>query len=203
MEGRPVPGDRASRVEAILAGSAELQRRVAATESATVVEMADRIARSLVAGGKLLLCGNGGSAADAQHLAAELLVRLRPEVERPGLPALALALDSSTLTAHANDLGFEGYYARMVETLGGVGDVLLGISTSGRSRNVVLALLAARAKGIVTLGLLGGDGGDALAACDLAVVVPSATTARVQEVHIALGHVLLELVEDELVGTAG
>ena len=144
------------------------------------------------------MCGNGGSAADAQHLAAELLVRLRPHVNREGIPALALATDTSSLTACCNDYGFEVYYERMTCALGRPGDVLIGISTSGKSPNVVRPLRAAREKGMVTIGLLGGDGGPALAECDLALVVPSTVTGRIQETHIAVGHVLIEPVEDLL-----
>lgn len=164
----------------------------------TIVRIAEVICQSLQRGGKVLLCGNGGSAADAQHLAAELLVRLRPHVNREGIRALALATDASSLTACGNDYGFEVYYERMTRTLGRPGDVLIGITTSGRSPNVVRALRAGREKGMVTIGLLGGDGGPALAECDLALVVPSTVTGRVQEVHITVGHALMELVEDLL-----
>ena len=154
--------------------------------------------RALGRGLPLLVCGNGGSAADAQHLAAELLIRLRSQVNRDGLPALALATDSSSLTACGNDYDFETYYARMAETLGRPGDVLIGITTSGKSPNIVRALRAARAKGITTIGLLGGDGGQALKECDLALVVPSSETGRIQEAHIAVGHAVMELIEDRL-----
>nr|WP_282189144.1 SIS domain-containing protein [Azospirillum sp. SYSU D00513] len=160
--------------------------------------MALRLADALSKGGRLLLCGNGGSAADAQHLAAELLVRLRSSVNRQGLPAIALTMDSSTLTACGNDYGYEVLFERMVETLGQPGDVLLGITTSGRSPNVIRALKAAQRRGILTLGFLGGDGGPALADCEIAFVVPSADTARIQESHITAGHALMEMVEDLL-----
>lgn len=148
----------------------------------------------------MLLCGNGGSAADAQHLAAELLVRLRPQIDRRPLPALALAMDPSTLTASANDYSFDDHFARMTEALGRPGDVLLGISTSGRSENVNRALVTARRCGLRTFGFLGGsDGGlPAAAHCDLALIVDSSETGRVQEVHLTAGHALLELVEDAL-----
>ena len=164
----------------------------------TIVLMAEAIFQSLRQGGKVLLCGNGGSAADAQHLAPELLVRLRPHINREGIPALALATDTSSLTACGNDYGFEVYYERMTRALGRPGDVLIGITTSGRSPNVVRALRAAREKGMVTIGLLGGDGGPALAECDLALVVPSTVTGRVQETQIAVGHAVMEPVEDLL-----
>ena len=168
------------------------------TQADVIVRMAEAIFQSLRQGGKVLLCGNGGSAADAQHLAAELLVRLRPHVNREGIPALALATDTSSLTACCNDYGFDVYYERMTRALGKPGDVLIGITTSGRSSNVVRALRAAREKKMVTIGLLGGDGSPALAECDLALVVPSTITGRVQEIHITVGHALMELVEDLL-----
>lgn len=164
-----------------------------------LASMADRIVRSIVSGGKLMLCGNGGSAADAQHLAAELLIRLRPHMNREGIPALALAMDSSTMTACGNDFGYEILYERMVQTLGRPGDILLGISTSGRSENVNRAFAAARKTDIAALGFLGGDGGIALGLCDLAFVVPSTQTGHIQEVHITAGHALMELVEDRLI----
>ncbi len=162
----------------------------------TLVDMAADIVNVLRAGGKLLLCGNGGSAADAQHLAAELLIRLRSDVNRESLPAIALTMDSSTMTACGNDYGFECLYERMVQALGQPKDVLLGITTSGRSANVNRALKMAQSKGIMTLGFLGGSGGEALQYCDHAFVVPSKETARIQEAHITAGHVLMELIEE-------
>lgn len=161
-----------------------------------LAHMAAAVVQSLSTGGKLMLCGNGGSAADAQHLAAELLIRLRPHVNRAPLPALTLATDTSTLTACANDYSFEDVFVRPLLALGRPGDVLLGITTSGRSPNVVKALKAARERDIRTLGFLGGTGGPALALCDLAFVVPSTNTADIQESHITAGHVLMELIED-------
>lgn len=165
-----------------------------------VAEMADRIAAALGEGGKLLLCGNGGSAADAQHLAAELLVRLRASVNRRSLPALTLATDSSTLTACGNDFGFDDIFSRPLEGLGRAGDVLLGITTSGNSANVIKAFETARVMGITTLGFLGKDGGAALKLCDVALVVPTDETALAQEVHIAAGHALIEAIEHRVLG---
>jgi len=165
---------------------------------ANLVRMSEVIADAIAAGGKLLFCGNGGSAADAQHLAAELLVRLRPHVNRDGIPALALAMESSTMTACGNDYSFDALYERMVNTLGNKGDVLLGITTSGKSPNVIRALKAAKAKGMHAMGFLGCGGGPALADCDLAFVAPSNATGRIQEAHITAGHALMELVEDRL-----
>src|SRR3970040_1486512 len=145
-----------SHVRALFERSVDLKREVSKQHAETVVQMAHALAGSLSGGGKILLCGNGGSAADAQHLAAELLIRLRPHVNRPGLPALALAMDTSSLTACGNDYGFEEYFERMTRALGRPGDVLIGITTSGKSPNVVRSLRAAREIGLFTLGLLGG-----------------------------------------------
>jgi D-sedoheptulose 7-phosphate isomerase len=186
----------ADRVRQLFARSIQLKQEVADRDALTIAEMARDIVAALTAGGKLLLCGNGGSAADAQHLAAEMLVRLRPHVNRDAIPAISLATDTSSLTACANDYEYDAYFERMTRALGRPGDVLIGITTSGRSPSVVRALAAARAAGIRTVGLLGGNGQPALAECDIAVVVPSDETGRVQEAHIAIGHALLELVED-------
>jgi D-sedoheptulose 7-phosphate isomerase len=146
--------------------------------------------------GKLLLFGNGGSAADAQHIAAELVVRYR--ADRPAIAALALTTDSSTLTAGTNDLGFDAVYSRQVEALGRPGDLAIGISTSGRSRNVLLALQEARARGLRTAGLIGAGGGEMRGLCDAAIVVPSTVTARIQEMHIFVGHALCKALEQRL-----
>src|SRR5215472_2013934 len=153
--------------------SIELKEKLIADHAQQVVAMADACIDALCKDGKLLLCGNGGSAADAQHLAAEMLVRLRPDVNRDGVPAIALAMDPSSMTACGNDYSFEVYFERMTRALGRPGDVLIGITTSGRSPNVIKAMQAARQIGMTTLGLLGCTGGPALAECDLALVVPS------------------------------
>lgn len=190
--------EQVSRIKTLVQDSIALKQCVIQTQVETIAQMAEAICQSVKKGGKVLLCGNGGSAADAQHLAAELLVRLRPRVNRESIPALALATDTSSLTACGNDYSFEAYYERMTRALGRPGDVLIGITTSGKSPNVVRALHAAREKGIVTIGLLGGDGNPALAECDLALVAPSTVTGRIQETHITVGHALMELVEDLL-----
>lgn len=158
----------------------------------------EAIAKAMETGKKLLICGNGGSAADSQHLAAEFVVRLTADFERPALPAIALTVDTSTLTAFGNDYGFERVFARQVEALGQPGDVLLAISTSGGSANVVRAVEAANAQGVITLGLLGGSGGQLKDLVDHALVVPSPTTMHVQESHLALYHLLCALVERRL-----
>lgn len=157
--------------------------------------MAETITQSIQAGGKLMLCGNGGSAADAQHLAAELLIRLQSSVNREAIPAIALTLDSSSMTGCGNDFGFECYFERAVCGLGKPGDILLGITTSGRSKNILRALEAARARNIKTLGFLGSLGGPALPLCDIAFVVPSDNTNRIQESHITAGHILMQMIE--------
>ena len=160
--------------------------------------MAKEISDSLVNGNKIMLCGNGGSAADAQHLAAEMLVRLRPSNNREAIPAIALAQDTSTITACGNDFGYEHLYARMVSALGNEEDCLIGITTSGNSENIVRAMKLARQKKIKVLGFLGAEGGKALKYCDVSFIVPSSVTGRIQEAHITAGHALMECVEDYL-----
>jgi D-sedoheptulose 7-phosphate isomerase len=153
---------------------------------------------ALRAGGKIVLFGNGGSAADAQHIATELTIRFT--VDRPALAALALTTDTSALTACGNDLGFERVFSRQVEALVRAEDAVIGISTSGRSRNVLAALREARAKGARTIGLTGGTGGDMASCCDAVLCVPTPVTARIQEVHILLGHMLCEALERRVAG---
>ncbi len=188
-----------ARFAALMEDGAALRRRLAVEAAAAVIGVVDACEGSMRAGGKLFFCGNGGSAADAQHLATEWLVRLRSTVERPSWPAIALTLDPTALTAGGNDYGFDEVFARPLSGLGRAGDVLFGITTSGKSPNVLRALETARAMGIVTVGLLGGDGGPARALCDHPLIIPSDVTARIQEAHIALGHAVLELLEDRLV----
>lgn len=188
----------AERFADMMQRSAELKRRVAVELAVPVLATVDECETSLRRGGKLLFCGNGGSAADSMHLTAELLVRLRPHVERDSWPAVSLTLDPTTLLATANDYGFEHVFERPLRGLGRAGDVLFGLTTSGRSANVVAALRTAREMGIATVGLLGGSGEPARGFCDHALVVPAAETARVQECHIALGHAVLELLEERL-----
>jgi D-sedoheptulose 7-phosphate isomerase len=147
-------------------------------------------------GGKILLFGNGGSAADAQHIAAELVIRYH--VDRRPIAAIALTTDSSALTACGNDLGFESLFERQVEALGRPGDVAVGISTSGRSPNVLAGLRRARAMGMHATGLSGGDGGEMHRLCDSVIVVPSRITARIQEMHILVGHMLCKALERRL-----
>jgi D-sedoheptulose 7-phosphate isomerase len=194
-----MPTQEAARFGAMMTRSADLKRRIAVELADPVIAVVDACEASLRGGGKLLFCGNGGSAADAQHLATEMLIRLRPTVERQSIPALALTLDPAMLTACGNDYGYDRVFERPLRGLGRRGDVLFGITTSGRSANVIRALEAAREMGIVTVGLLGGAGEPALAHCDLTLLVPDTETARIQECHIALGHAVLELLEDRLI----
>jgi len=163
-----------------------------------LIEAGDIITESISNGGKLLLCGNGGSAADAQHLAAEFLVRLTSDVNRQSIPALSLVQDTSTLTACINDYGPDDIFKRVFSSLSSTGDILLAISTSGNSKNIIETLKLARKRGIFSLGFLGNGGGEALSYCDLAFVAPSKITARIQESHITAGHALLQYIEDSL-----
>jgi D-sedoheptulose 7-phosphate isomerase len=184
-------------LEVHLAESGDLLARVARDCGPSLTAAVDAIAHSLRGGGKLMICGNGGSAADSQHVAAELTSRLTGDFIRPGIAALALTTDTSFLTAYANDHGFEGVFARQVSALGRGGDALLGISTSGGSANVLRAVAAAREIGIVTVGLT-GDGGALAEQADHAIVIPSRITAHVQEAMLAVEHVLCHALEREL-----
>jgi D-sedoheptulose 7-phosphate isomerase len=165
-----------------------------------VVHAAEAIAQSLAKGGKLLIFGTGGSAADAQHMAGEMVNRFL--MERPSLPAIALTTDTSVLTAIGNDYHFDEIFVKQVKALGREGDVALGISTSGRSPNVVKALAAARGKGMTNLGLTGREGGDMGPLCDVLMCAPSEETPRIQEVHALVIHILCELVDIKLFGRA-
>jgi D-sedoheptulose 7-phosphate isomerase len=179
--------------------SATLKMHVAETQGAIIQAMIECIWESMQQGGKWLICGNGGSAADAQHLATECMVRL--EAERPPLPAIALTTDTSLLTAAGNDYGFETIFARQVVGLGRPGDVLMAISTSGNSSNVVCAVEEAHRRGLRTLGLLGRDGGRLKDMVHIALVVPSSNTQRIQEVHITIGHILCGTLERRILST--
>ena len=172
-----------------------LRARFFAENAPLVDKTARTMAVALARGGKLLFCGNGGSAADAQHLAAEFVNRF--ELERPPLPALALTTDTSVLTAIGNDYGYDQVFAKQVQALGQAGDVVIGISTSGNSPNVLAALRAAREKGCVTVGMAGRNGA-IVPLCDLPLLVPHERTALIQEVHIAVGHLLCKLTDHYL-----
>jgi D-sedoheptulose 7-phosphate isomerase len=189
--------DRQRVVDDAFADTIAVHRRVQRESRAALLSAADALWTALRAGRKVLICGNGGSAADSQHLAAELVGRFSRE--RRGLPAVALTTDTSVLTAIGNDFGFDRVFARQVEAHGQPGDVLIGISTSGGSLDVMAAVEAARERGLVTIGLTGRDGGGLGRAVDVHVNVPSQSTARAQEVHATILHVLCDLVEQELV----
>jgi len=161
-----------------------------------IATVAEQFIDCMRGGGKVLWCGNGGSAADAQHLAAEFVVRFT--VGRPALPSLALSVDTSVLTACANDFGYEQVFARQVEALGRKGDVLVGISTSGNSPTILCALEAARNAGIVTVGFTGKGGGKMAELCDTMLRVPSERTQNIQEAHILFGHIVVGLMEETL-----
>ena len=158
-----------------------------------------KIYKTIKSGGKVFICGNGGSAADAQHLAAEFLVRLRPKVNRRAFPVISLALDTSTITACANDLGFEKIFERNLSALGSKKDLLLAISTSGKTKNILNVLKNEKKKKIFSLSFLGGSGGLAKKLSNLNIIVPSNNTARIQEIHIFLGHFIFEQVENLLI----
>jgi len=176
--------------------SIDVKRRTIEMQASIIVAIAERIVETFRRGGKLLLCGNGGSAADAQHIAAEFVSRFRRE--RRGLPAIALTTDTSILTAISNDYGYERVFARQVEALGRPGDMVIGISTSGISASVIAAMRAARNGGMATVGFTGASGGTLVDHVDLCLCVPSHNTARIQEVHITVAHVVCEIVERTL-----
>jgi len=177
--------------------SAEVKRRTLETSLDSVLLAADLITACFRSTNKLLICGNGGSAADAQHMAAEFLNRLNSDLDRPGLPAIALTTDTSFLTSYANDCGYDGVFERQVRAIGRQDDVLIAISTSGNSKNVLKAVVAAREIGVRTIGLL-GDGGELTDLVDHAVVVPSHDTQCIQETLLTVEHALCMLVEQAL-----
>jgi D-sedoheptulose 7-phosphate isomerase len=189
------PHDWQMRIAAEIATTAANFARLAA-QAPFIAAAAEAMIKALRAGGKIMLCGNGGSAADAQHLAAELVGRYRKD--RAPLAALALTVDTSALTAIANDYAFEEVFARQVTGLGRPGDLLLALSTSGDSANVLAAVAAAKTKGIATIALTGAGGGRLAPHADLAIRVPAERSNAVQELHIAVGHILCGIVEDAL-----
>jgi D-sedoheptulose 7-phosphate isomerase len=185
-------------LEAELTEHAAVVARTRESTADVFVQLVNVCNEAVRTGHKLLFFGNGGSAADAQHLATELVVRYR--VNRPPIAAIALTTDTSALTAIGNDFGFDDLFARQVEALCRPGDIAIGISTSGNSENVIRGLLAAKAAGAVAIGFGGGDGGRMVQCVDLALVIPSKTTARIQEMHLLLGHTLCALLEDDISG---
>ncbi len=180
----------------------QVARQVGDACGVDILRVVDAMTEVFRAGGKVLLCGNGGSAADCQHMAAELVSRLTADFVRPGLPAIALTTDSSFLTAYANDCGYAGVFARQAQALGRPGDLLIGISTSGGSANVVHAVRTARGLGMRTVALIGADGVLAEMA-DIAIAIPSTHTQYVQEAHLMVEHILCDLVERHLFDEQG
>ena len=180
--------------------SSEVKLKIESTCKAEILLAVQTLSQAYKNKRKLLLCGNGGSAADCQHIATELMIRLNHKISRPALAAIALTTDTSNLTAGGNDIGFENIFARNVEGLGNEGDVLLAISTSGNSGNIIKAVEKARQKKMFVIGLLGGIGGKLKSLVDLPIVIPSTNIQRIQEGHITVAHIVCELVEIELYG---
>lgn len=185
-------------VEKQIQESIDLKQKVKEKFVSEIVRLAQILSSGLKQKKKIFFCGNGGSAADAIHLTAELLVRLSPDSKRKPLPAIALNTNVSTLTACANDFGFEKIFSRQIEALGQKGDFLLALSTSGKSKNLIEAAKMAQKKGLKIIGFLGNRGGELIKYSDYAIVVPSQNTPRIQEVHIMLGHILCDLIEKNL-----
>ena len=175
--------------------SIALEEKIKSEFSEKIVKLAEILNDCFKKGGKILLCGNGGSAADAQHIAGELVVRLRSDSKRKALPSIALTVNPSILTAASNDFGFERVFSRQVEALGKKGDCLLALSTSGESSNVNLAIKTARKIGMKTLALSGKKGGEMSRIADYSIIVPSSETQRIQEVHLLVGHIVCDLIE--------
>lgn len=180
--------------------SADVKLLIEKECSSGIIDAVDILVTAFKNGNKLLLCGNGGSAADSQHIAAEFMIRLSHDLQRPAIPAIALTTDTSNLTAGGNDIGFKNIFARNVEGLGNKGDVLLAISTSGNSENIVLAIEKAKSKGMKVIGFLGGSGGKCKDIVDIPIIIPSSNTQRIQEGHITVAHIICELVERSLFG---
>jgi len=185
-------------IRASLEALAGLAARVSADQAEEIADIADRYEVALRGGGTLFFAGNGGSAADAQHLATEYVVRY--QTTRPAMRAIALTTDTSLLTACANDLGFDEVFSRQVEALAEPGDLLILHSTSGESPNVIRAAQAAKARGVTVVAFLGKNGGHLKELADVALVIPADDTARIQELHLAIEHVICDLVEDRLRG---
>jgi D-sedoheptulose 7-phosphate isomerase len=183
-----------------LTESSETKLKIIDECSEDIISASELIINAFRSGNKLLLCGNGGSAADCQHIAAELVIRMSHKIKRPALPAIALTTDTSYLTAGGNDIGFENVFARGVEGLGSAGDALLAISTSGNSGNVIKAVEMAKSKGMKTIGFLGGNGGKLKLIVDKPIVIPSSNVQRIQEGHITVAHIICEIIEEELYG---
>jgi len=187
-----------NKIRTHLLNSAKIKEQVSAECIPDIESAISAIVACFKSSNKLLICGNGGSAADAQHLAAEFVIRLSHDIKRPALPAIALTTDTSQLTAGGNDIGFEKVFARQVEAYGKPGDILLGISTGGNSKNILRALKLAKEKKMITFGLLGCGGGEAKRICDISIIIPSDNVQYIQEAHITVEHIICEWVERQL-----
>ena len=185
-------------IEAEIKESIDVKGKVLKQCLPDITQASQQLLTTIKNGGKIMLCGNGGSAADAQHIAAELVVRLKSSNDRPAIAALALTVDTSILTAGANDYGFDYVFSRQIEALGKREDTLIAISTSGNSGNVIEAVNMAHEKGLYSIGLLGGEGENLKILVDLPLTIPSKTTARIQECHIMIGHIFCDILEQEL-----
>lgn len=181
-------------IKDILLQSIQIKEDLLHTRIDQIIDLSNMVIESLKKGGKVLLFGNGGSASDSQHIAAELVGRYQKD--RQALPAIALTTNTSILTAIANDYGYEAVFAKQVEALGEKNDIVIGISTSGKAKNVAAGIKQAKKMGIKTIVFTGGDGGEIAKMADVSLVVPSKVTARIQEAHIAVGHIICEVVED-------
>jgi len=184
------------KIKDILLESIQIKEDLLRNNITKIIEIADLAVESLKKGGKIMLFGNGGSASDSQHIAAEFVGRFKKE--RPGLPAIALTANTSILTAIANDYGYESVFSRQIEALGRKEDLVIGISTSGKAKNVTSGLKQAKKIGIKTIALSGADGGEIAKIADVSLVIHSSTTARIQEAHIIVGHIICDLAEQAL-----
>lgn len=184
------------RIKDILLESIQVKEELLRNYVSQIKDIADLMIESLKKGGKVILCGNGGSAADSQHIAAEFIGRFRKD--RSALAAISLTTNTSILTSLANDYGYDVVFAKQVEALGQKNDIVVGISTSGKAKNVALALKQAKKQNLKTVALTGGDGGDIAKLAEVSFIVPSSVTARIQEAHITVGHIICELVEQTL-----
>lgn len=184
------------RIKEILLESIQVKEELLHTKVTEILNIAEAMIDSLKKNGKVIIFGNGGSASDSQHIAAELVGRFKKD--RPALPAIALTVNTSILTSLANDYGYEIVFSRQIEALAQKNDIIIGISTSGKAKNVACGIKQAKKMGLKTIALTGGDGGDIAKLADISLLVPSSVTARIQEAHITIGHIVCELIEQAL-----
>ncbi len=182
-----------------LEASAATKKKMFEACSSDILKAVDAIFKALNNKKKILLCGNGGSAADSQHIATELVIRMS-KPNRPAVPAIALTTDTSMLTAGGNDIGFDNIFSRQIEALAQSGDILIAITTSGNSENIIRAIKEAKERGLTVIGFLGKDGGKAKTLVDIPIIIPSDDTQRIQEGHITLAHIICGIIEDEMFG---